>query len=171
MKLALALKPSSFIKNNNGSITIMFVFMMVGILLTVGAAVDMGRAYNAKSDLQNALDAALLAAARESLKDDGDIQAVADAFVKSNWENEYGGNKYPKVNVSSPEAGIVTGTISYVLPTSFLRVAGMKNLKVGADGEVNMGLGELEIVLALDTTGSMSGTKLDSLKDASNVLI
>ena len=171
MKHALTLKTSSFVKNTNGSIAIMFVFMLAGILLMVGGAVDMGRAYNAKSDLQNALDAALLAAARDSLKGDIDIQATANNFVKNNWKNKYGGNKFPSVKVSSNDAGIVTGQISYALPTSFLRIAGIKKLKVGANGAVNVGLGEIEIVLALDTTGSMSGTKLDSLKDASNVLI
>ena len=171
MKHALALKANSFHNNNNGSITVMFVFMMLGIFMMVGAAVDFGRAYNAKSDLQNSLDAALLAAARESLKDNGDIQAVADAFVKSNWQNEYGGKDFPTVKVSSPEAGIVTGTISYVVPTSFLRLTGMKKLKVGANGTVNMGLGRVEIAMALDITDSMEGSKLASLKDSANLLI
>jgi len=160
-----------FAHDPRGSISIMFALSLVAIIGFVGLAVDFGRGYNVKTSLQNSLDAALLAAAMESLKDDGDVQAAANAFIKSNWKGKYGITTPPKISVSSSKAGSVQGSIAVTLPNYFLPLYGLNTLNLSTNGAVNMGLGKVEIAMALDTTGSMKGAKLGSLKDAATLLV
>jgi len=160
-----------FNTNTRGTITIMFAFGLLAIFSAIGLAIDAGRGYSAKSSLQNTLDSALLAAAMESLKEDGDYQAAADAFIKNNWKQKYGATAAPVLTITSSGPGNVKGSIKVDMPNYFMGIIGFNKLKVAAGGQVNMGLGEVEITMALDTTGSMKGSKLNSLKDAATLLV
>jgi Flp pilus assembly protein TadG len=52
-----------FRHDRHGSILLMFCFLLVGLFLLVGGAMDLSRAVMIRSDLQNAADAAALAGA------------------------------------------------------------------------------------------------------------
>lgn len=52
-------------KSQRGSVTIMTSVLMVGLVLVIGLSIDVARIYMVRSGLQNAADAAALAAARE----------------------------------------------------------------------------------------------------------
>jgi len=160
-----------FSKNTRGSITVMFALMLTLVFAFVGLAIDFGRGYNARADLQKTLDSVMLAAALESLKDDGDIQVTANAFLAANWKDNYGSATPPDLIITSPEPGTVNGSISLDIPTYFLPVMNKFNLSVATTGAVNMSVGNVEVALVLDNTGSMSGSKLTSLKDAATTLV
>lgn len=51
--------------NERGSVMIMTAILMAGIILAVGLCIDIARIYMVRTELQNAADAAALAAARE----------------------------------------------------------------------------------------------------------
>lgn len=118
-----------FNSDESGSVATVFAIALVPITLAVGAAVDYSQANNMKSKLQAALDAAILATAKAS-SSQTDTQKI-----------EIGKNHFQAVfNVTSPPApsivisnGLVTGTVTYLVPTKFMGIAGFQTVAVRAD--------------------------------------
>ena len=78
-------------KNQAGSVMIMTAILMLGLILAVGLCIDVARVYMVRTDLQNAADAAALAASRELNSADGGIQ---DAVIRAqNIVNNFGFNR------------------------------------------------------------------------------
>src|SRR5712664_3611092 len=67
-------------KSERGSVTVMTAVLLVGLVLVLGLSIDVSRIYMVRSGLQNAADAAALAAARELSSGTGGVtDAVAQA--------------------------------------------------------------------------------------------
>ena len=67
-------------RSERGSVTIMTACLMLGLVLIVGLCIDVSRIYMLRAGLQNAADAAALAAARElNSGSDGLNDAVTQA--------------------------------------------------------------------------------------------
>ncbi|MGH9875233.1 MAG: pilus assembly protein TadG-related protein [Pyrinomonadaceae bacterium] len=76
--------------SERGSVMIMTAILMAGIILAVGLCIDIARIYMVRTELQNAADAAALAAARELDSGAGGIQ---DAVTRAtSIVNSYGFN-------------------------------------------------------------------------------
>lgn len=90
-------------RNERGSVTIMTAILLFGLVLVLGLAIDVSRIYMTRASLQNAADAAALAAARELNSGTGgltDAVTQAQAIV-----NSYGFNR---TGLTAPTASIVT---------------------------------------------------------------
>ena len=73
-----------------GSVMIMTAILMAGIILAVGLCIDVARVYMVRTELQNAADAAALAAAREL---DSGAGGINDAVARATTTiNNYGFN-------------------------------------------------------------------------------
>jgi Flp pilus assembly protein TadG len=100
-------------RSERGTVTIMTALLMVGLVLALGMSIDVGRIYMVRSGLQNAADAAALAAVRELNSSTGglnDAVTAANAVV-----NTYGLNRtgvtVPQVTISKIEfASTLNGT-------------------------------------------------------------
>ena len=57
------------------------------------------------------------------------------------------------------------------MDTTLARVLGIYEMQIGVTSEAVRSLGKVEVVLVLDNTGSMKGTKLTKLKEAANALV
>jgi len=95
-------------KDERGSVTIMTAVLMVGLCLALGLSIDVSRIYMVRSGLQNAADAAALAAARELNSGTGGLtNAVSQAQATALQANKYGfnrtGNTLPSVTISTVE--------------------------------------------------------------------
>lgn len=76
--------------NQRGSVMIMTAILMAALILAVGLCIDVARVYMVRTELQNAADAAALAAARELNSGAGGIQ---DAVTRATTiVNSYGFN-------------------------------------------------------------------------------
>jgi Flp pilus assembly protein TadG len=76
--------------SERGSVMIMTAILMAGIVLAVGLCIDIARLYMIRTELQNAADAAALAAARELNSGSG---GILDAVLQArNIVNNYGFN-------------------------------------------------------------------------------
>ena len=100
-KMAVTNKRSMRRSGQRGSVMIMTAILMAGIILAVGLCIDVARVYMVRTELQNAADAAALAAARELDSGAGGIQ---DALLRATTiVNSYGFNdatvNVPAVNV------------------------------------------------------------------------
>lgn len=166
----------SIIKHEGGVVLIMFGLMINLMVLCVSLSMDLGRGYMARSAIALAADSAVLAAALQN----GDV-GEAQRYFEANLPPGYLSIGY---NFQSDVAVTVQGGIVRVTPTNF-SVPGFFNTNVaaaGAGSNINVGGGsaaqmpnsQVEVAhfsLVLDVSGSMSGSKILGLRDATNALI
>ena len=75
----------SFSRDQSGAIAIIFVLSLLPIIMMLGAAIDYARAALARSEAQDALDAATLAAVKQiGALDEKDISDLISAYVSAN---------------------------------------------------------------------------------------
>jgi len=159
-----------FLKNKAANVAILFGLSLFPILFTIGAAVDYGRAYAAQKRFSQAIDAAALAIGSTADLSNQQIQEMAQAFLDANYPPEEVGAT-SQINVSSDSSSVTIDVTGYV-ETTFLKVAGIDTLDVGAFVEVMRTHKKIELVMVLDNTGSMSWSgKLGALKTAANTLL
>jgi Flp pilus assembly protein TadG len=158
-------------KAKGGNVAMMFALSIVPLSLATLGAVDLHRAASVRSQLQNALDAAALAAARVQGGSDADIQAVGQKVFNANLQKD------PNLTVDSltfepTESGSkVKGVVAGTFKPGVMGLVGGWTMAIGADTEVVRANSRLEIAMVLDNTGSMSGTKLSNLKIAAKNFI
>ncbi len=148
-----------FRSDESGALVI-FALMLVTLMLMMGGiAVDVMRYEARRTSLQNTLDRSTLAAA--SLTQALDPEAVVnDYFLKA------GLAQYLRsVTVTeSLNARIVSAeALADALPL-FLPMMGVDDFLAPGTSTAEQRIGDIEIILVLDVSGSMSGTKLANLK-------
>ena len=62
-------------------------------------------------------------------------------------------------------------SVTVVSPNGFLGLIGINNFTYNLKSQVSSGIGTLESALVLDNTGSMSGSKITTLKTAAGVAL
>ncbi len=175
----------SFRRDESGSIALIFALTSFIVIALIGGAVDYGRALTARDQIQNAVDASVLAAARV-WQTENDL-ALAEARGMEFYEKNKPQNVTSSVSSFTPD--IVRNAIvmeaSADVPAPFLTAAigtymrqnvQFQNYTVYARSEALLAVGgnsetNLEISMMLDVTGSMSGQKIEDLKDAAKDLI
>lgn len=162
-----------------GNVAMIFgLSLPVLVLMTVGG-VDIHRASTVRVNLQDALDAATLAAARSSYTTDADITTVGLAALKANLQ------AYPQItliegsttfHLNSDQVVIADARVNVktMVANIFLPPYGQfmdDYLPVAAHSEVNRSSRNLEVALVLDITGSMQGQRITDLKSAAKDLV
>ena len=159
-------------RDTSGVTAVLFAICAVPVLLIIGAGVDFSRVSAARTAAQSAADAAALAAASSKLDVEAAMRLVADNHATANVrETNAHGSRITDFayNATTREVTLkMTGTV----PATFLALAGRSTLPYQAEAKAVRGLnGTTELVLVLDNTWSMSGTKLDALKAAAEDLV
>jgi Flp pilus assembly protein TadG len=119
----------SFRKDERGSVTIMTAILLFGLVLVLGLAIDISRIYMVRAGLQNAADAAALAAARELNSGSSgltDAVAQAQAIV-----NSFGFNR---TGLTAPTASIVT--VEFAASLSGPWYVGAAGVPAGSEGTI-----------------------------------
>lgn len=162
-----------------GNVALIFgLSLPVLILMTVGG-VDIHRASTVRVNLQDALDAATLAAARSPYSDDVNIQRVGMAALKANLK------AYPNITLREADTTFILRNSEIVIASSKVDVKTLvaniflppygkfmdDYIQVGAHSEVNRATKDIEVSLVLDITGSMDGDRLSDLQTAANDLV
>ena len=160
-----------FLRNNSGTTAVIFGLAMLPITIGVGAAIDYSRAANARAEMQTAVDAAALGAAREGGKlDDAGLSTLGRDFFDANFKSR------DSVNVSTMSVARSGRTIKVAakggVDTSIMQLMGIRTVDIAADAQVGWGNNTVELALVLDNTGSMAQSgKLPALKQAVNNLL
>ena len=164
-----------FIKARKGNVAIIFGMMMVPTMVLTGGLVDYGMAIKTKSQLVQTLDAALLAAMVQYASDDTvDVQKIIEDYIDKNYTQSDKKLLGTVIEVSTAEIsdeGELSAHVTAKVPTSFLKFAHKESFEFKIASAVMVGGTKLELALVLDNTGSMSGSKISSLKSAANNLV
>ncbi len=152
-----------FGRSNDGGIAVQFAFLALPVAVLAFGMVDVNRASVGKKDLQDALDAATLIAARSTAVTNGELDTVGDAALTG----QLSGQLTDATLVSSTfsvNGSTVTGVAEIKLTPIVANLWLNTDMKVGARSEVVRSMNKLEVAMVLDTTGSMQGSKLANLK-------
>ena len=153
-----------FFRDISGVTAIIFSIMLIPLLLGIGVSLDFGRSLSVKTQLQSALDAAVLAGAVHIVDPD---RAVADAASFFDANNDISGVKGVSFVV---EDGVLRGTATVSVPTTLMSIAKIESVDFHANSAAtNEGAG-IELVLVLDVSGSMSKEILTLRQAATNLL-
>ncbi len=155
-----------FAADSRGNYAIAAAVTSVPLLLGVGVAVDFQTVTSTRSALQQTIDSAALAVAREGVKlSNKDAKDIARDFVEANYKGDV-----TKLSVTRNGYSVnVAATLQPKL--AFGGVIGKDKWSVTVDATAEYAMSKYEIALALDTTGSMEGAKLAAMKAAVNDLV
>ena len=144
--------------DERGVAAAIFAITFSAIFLAVAVAIDCARTQTEVVRVQNALDAAALAAShRLGLPDqDATDRQDADAFFKVNTIKHKDVGVLTGV-VMDADQGEVVGTAKGNMLTSLLKAVGIKTIGFGFSATVKKGRGRVEVALVLDNSGSMAG--------------
>lgn len=160
----------TFVRDTRGNVAMVFSLMLVPVVVMGGGAVDFNQAMNARARLAESLDAAALAVGSSPNLLPQDAVSLAQAIVAANYPAYEIGDLGP-VNVQIDDTNnivILSGTSR--VQTAFLGLIGIEHLTVDWETEVRRARTALELVMVLDNTGSMSGSKISALRDAALLL-
>ena len=158
------------------------LFMAAGVIpvtAAVGGGVDLTRAYMAQARLQQAVDAATLAG-RKAMTD-GSLDTADPEIVKF-LQNNYPANMSDgsgltiadpifqsgavEVESTISDQGALCVTAQAAVPTLVMGAFGKRSITIGAESCARRSGTNIDVVLVLDVTGSMAGTRLAALKTA-----
>ncbi|RZJ17597.1 MAG: VWA domain-containing protein [Brevundimonas sp.] len=167
-----------FLRARQGNVAMLFALSMPAVMMVGLGGVDVNRIYTVRAHLQDALDAATLAAARSNFTDNENITKVGLAALKANLQQvpqiEFDNEATFVLNnqgvvVGSAKVKVKTLVANIVLPP-YGQVMDDK-IPVASTSEVFRSNNRIEVALVLDNTGSMEGAKLTNTKKAAKDLI
>jgi Flp pilus assembly protein TadG len=162
---------SRFQRCASGSVATISGISFIVMLVAAGAAFDYQRWVQTQSRLQNALDAALLAAASSGEEESSKLEPIVTAYLEANWSKSYPDVKVT-FSVVTNENGRLAARARATIPTTFMALAGLQKMTADVKAQVVRGGNVLELALVLDTTGSMSeNNRMVNLKVAAKDLI
>ncbi len=166
-----------FARSRKGNVAMMAGIALPVLLMISAGAIDLHHAAKVKSELQDALDAATLAAARSNYTAASDIQRVGMASLKANMPNYFkdGGGDVASFTLPSRYQVQATATVQVktIIANVFLPPYGKlfdDYLPMSASSDVLRASRNVEVAMALDITGSMASYMKD-LKDAAKELV
>jgi Flp pilus assembly protein TadG len=177
---ALRMFTSRLSSDRGGNVVMIFALVMPALIMLTLGGIDINRVTTAKARVQDALDAAALAAARSSYTDPKDLKTVALVALRANLRNasvEPFADDAVKIELTKEQ--IVIADIQVQVKTLIANVVLPPygkilddTLPVSVHSEVNRSSKDIEVSLVLDITGSMaSNNRIGDLKNAANQLI
>lgn len=157
-----------FRRNERGATAINFALMAVPMAVTVFGMVDVSRASTEKLHLQDALDAAALAAARSTATTDAQLQAVGSQVLAADLA---GAKSVLKTSSFKMVGNTVVASASATMTPVVAKLWLNGDMQMGASTEVLRASQNIEVALVLDVTGSMGGTKISDLRTAAKDLV
>lgn len=147
--------------NNLGSVLPIATVGLVVLMALVGGGVDLARAYQVQNRLQYACDAGTLAG-RRAVTNQGfttTAQTQASRFFNANFDSAVEGTRNTQFVPSTPDNGnTIEATANTTMPTVVMNVFGFRQIPLGVRCSASMAVGNSDVVMVLDTTGSMACT-------------
>lgn len=159
-----------FAGDRSASIAVIAGVSMAALAMAVGFGINLAQAFQVKSNLRNALDAAVTSTARDlttgkvAIKD---ARPLVEAFLKANDNTTF-----TDADAFTLDAVTVDETTKSIVATAHANVELAFPLfttsrpKVAVTSAAVYSDRSIEVAMVLDVTGSMAGSKIQSLKSA-----
>ncbi len=153
----------NLVRDRRGNVAMLFGIAAVPVVFAVGAGVDLADIVSVKQRAQIALDAAALAANTKTLGLSADaISGRARAAFDANFTLQKASVK--SFHAVSDGEGTVEVSASLSVPTSFSPLIGINQFTFDIASETRVGEASFDVVMVLDNSGSMGGSKIETLK-------
>ncbi|MGX7895196.1 pilus assembly protein TadG-related protein [Tsuneonella sp. HG222] len=165
-------------RDTAGNTLAMIAAAMVPLLAIVGGGVDVSRGYLAQSRLQQACDAGVLAARKRMGRNivagvlSGDARNAGQNFFEVNFGNGIYGTQSRTFDMTVQPDFTIGGIATVVVPTTIMNIFGYTQIPLRAECGAQLSMSNTDVMMVLDTTGSMnstnpgdSKTKMEALKD------
>lgn len=157
-----------FGRNCDGNVATIFAIAAIPLIGATGAVIDFGKAFEQSAVTQGALDSAALAANKLiGILPEKEIKKAAKNFFYANTDGKL---------LSRPEldVGISKGTVEVkaelVQGTIFMGIFGIDQITMNLRAVSVAGNAKYEVVMVLDNSGSMKGSKISALREAAEDL-
>ena len=161
--------------DTSGNALMIFAGALMPLFIVIGGAVDMSVAYMTKARMQNACDAAVLAGRMimQGTTFNQTVKDEADKFFDFNFPaGTLGTRKLDFQVTQSTDLAQINGVARAQVPTPMMSVFGHNESTVSVACDATRDLGNNDIMLVLDVTGSMGlppaiggTTKIERLRD------
>ena len=170
-----------FRTEEDGNLSVAALFIIPLMLLVGGMAVDLMRFESERALIQDTADRAALAAANLEFTNPGEgVEKVRDFFEKANLDQYLNGDAIVTESINNRTVEV---NVTRPMNTFFLKLAGIDALDASAKSIATQGVGNVEISLVLDISGSMGNptydaegnatgkTKIEALQEAATTFI
>jgi Flp pilus assembly protein TadG len=181
MSFHLTTKFAAWLKNTSGAIAPLAALAAVPMFAAATIAIQASQLNTERTEFQNAVDTAALAlasdnraeisglSASEKTQRLAELKEVAVQFIKANYADHADLQAPIEVTLEILDDKVVM-TANAKLPGNFvLDELGYQN--IGISTEVTKAMVPLEVVMVMDTTGSMSGSRMTGAKEAAKSLL
>ncbi len=148
------------LRHRAGNVMYLTAGLLLPILATMGAGIDLGQAYMAKSRLQQACDAGVLAGRRAM--GDGQYGDAARTAANNMFNFNYQPGQYGSTGIafssSQRSNNEVSATATATVPTIIMRTFGFDSVPISVNCTAKLEISNADIMFVLDTTGSMNDT-------------
>lgn len=177
MFLTLRALLGGFRSDRRGNVAIIAGIVFLVLIVIGGGAIDLNRAYTARTQGQDAIDLAGVAAASTRHVDPAVLEQVARDYLAANAEIDLL-EADPEITVTIETASRLDMSLKGSVRTFFMGLVGIDSLPVEVSTAVERGaVDRVELALVLDNTWSMVETdaagvrKIDALKSAARGLV
>ena len=158
-------------RDQRGAIAVQFAILAIPLSIMVFALVDLGRVGLQRRQMQDALDAATLMAARSTATSDADLDKIGDAAFVAEIAGLGlgidGSNSTFKAGTDNHILGSAVATLKPIIANLWTT----QDFTVTATADVVRASKNLEVAVVLDITASMSGSRITDLKSGASDLV
>lgn len=171
----LARTARRFRRDKRGAMAVLVAVGIVALVGFLGIATDAARGYIVKARLGQALDAAALAGGREMESPTRDDDILM--FFNANFPPGYLDAVITGPIITEVNDDVIRLEASAKIETTFMRLLGFEELNVASQTEVTREMQALDVVLAVDMSGSMNyggvggGTRIEAARAAALELV
>lgn len=170
MKLFKAARPFRSIKRDErGNISVITAVLAAVLVSALAVSIDISNGVNNKSRLSDASDAVSLMLAKSELTSDADMKRAAQTYLDSLYPGTQGA-RLEILNIIR-EGDAVTVQLADVSDAEFSGVLNRNTIQTSASSTAVFSRRSMDIALVLDSTGSMSGSKMTTLKTAASDMV
>ncbi|MDP3459245.1 MAG: ubiquitin-activating E1 FCCH domain-containing protein [Hyphomonas sp.] len=168
IKIAVARRMQTLVRSEKGNVAMLFALACLVIFPLVGFAIDMSRVMVEKHKLQMATDAAALAAAHDAFMTADERRGVIEAHL-NHLEQDIG--REIEYELSQDSEGRISLVTRISVNTTIAQIMGRDHVGVTVRSDAVEGGSDIEVAMILDITGSMSGSRITALRQASKDLV